>query len=95
MFRMSVFSVLLIALASNAWAQAERPEDQRRGMHQGFVEAGEALDIDPNVLFRTMTEAGGRRADLADVAARLGVSESALREALPSPQQTPRRRAGE
>lgn len=95
MFRMSLFAALLITLASNAWAQAERSEGPRRGMPPGFVEAGEALGVDSNVLFRTMTEAGGPRAELADVAERLGISESILREALPSPSQKPPAAKGE
>lgn len=67
------------------------PRDRGRGgpggrqMPPGFAEAAHALGVAPRALAQAVAEAGGPRADLARVAAQLGVDEADLRAALPRP----------
>ncbi|WP_370399249.1 YHYH protein [Sulfitobacter sp. JB4-11] len=63
--------------------EAPRPEGGPGGMPPGFDTAADTLGITAEALLEAMTAAGGRDADLAEVAASLGIQESALRDALP------------
>ena len=54
------------------------------GLPPGFDQAAEALGVSVDALSGAMEAAGGRDADLAEVAASLGVDEDALRAALPA-----------
>ena len=53
------------------------------GLPPGFDEAAEKLGITAEELFSAMEKAGGRNADLAVAAKSLGISEEALKAALP------------
>ncbi|WP_405402716.1 YHYH protein [Paracoccus sp. Ld10] len=53
-------------------------------MPPGFDAAAETLGVDPETLFEALNAAGGPEADLSEVAATLGVTEDALRTALPA-----------
>lgn len=55
------------------------------GMPPGFEEAAAELGVSADVLLQAMDAAGGPRADLAEVAAALSVSEEELRAVLPTP----------
>jgi hypothetical protein len=54
-------------------------------MPPGFDQAAEALGVSPQVLMQAVNDAGGRNLDFAKAAAALGVTEEALRAALPPP----------
>lgn len=56
-----------------------------RGMPPGFDAAATVLGVSTEALMQAIDDAGGRNADLAAVAATLGVDETALRDALPTP----------
>lgn len=62
-----------------------RPQGGGDGMPPGFDAAAETLGVTPEALLRAMDDAGGPGADLAAVAAALGVDEAALRDAQPQP----------
>lgn len=55
------------------------------GMQPNFDATAETLGISVETLMQTLNDAGGRTADLAEVAEILGVDEDALRAAMPSP----------
>ncbi|SDW04703.1 YHYH protein [Albimonas donghaensis] len=55
------------------------------GMPPGFDQAAKAVGVSAEALLAAMEAAGGPNADLADVAASLGIEEDALRAALPTP----------
>ena len=55
------------------------------GPPPGFAQAAAQLNLSEQQLFQAMEEAGGPRADLGAVAQTLGVTEAALRAALPPP----------
>jgi len=63
--------------------RGDRPRGER-GQPPGFDKAAETLGVSSEDLFTAMREAGGRNADMAVVAQKLGVSEEALRAALPA-----------
>ncbi|MHA6323685.1 YHYH protein [Roseivivax sp. CAU 1753] len=65
--------------------EAPRAGSGPGGLPPGFDVAAEALGVTPEALLEAMTEAGGRMADLAEVAVLLGIDEADLRQALPSP----------
>lgn len=65
---------------------ADRPDGDAPGaMPPGFDAAAETLGVTGEALMQAINDAGGREANLADVAATLGVDEGALRNALPTP----------
>jgi len=51
----------------------------------GFAEAAKKLGVTEEAFFKAMTDAGGRHADIKEVAEALGVSEETLRSILPKP----------
>ena len=51
----------------------------------GFTEAAKKLGVTEEAFFKAMTDAGGRNADIKDVAEALGVTEEKLRSILPKP----------
>lgn len=55
------------------------------GMPPGFEEAAATLGVTADALFTALNDAGGPNADLAEVAATLGISEAELKAALPEP----------
>ena len=71
--------------------RGDRPRGERgqRGTPPGFDKAAETLGVSSDDLFAAMREAGGRNADLSAVAQKLGVSEEALRAALPTRRSRP------
>lgn len=69
--------------------RGERGERGQRGTPPGFDKAAETLGVSSDDLFAAMREAGGRNADLSAVAQKLGVSEEALRAALPTRRSRP------
>jgi hypothetical protein len=54
-------------------------------MPPGFDTAATALGVAPQVLMQAVTDAGGRNLDYAKAATAFGVTEEALRAALPPP----------
>jgi hypothetical protein len=71
-------------------AEPPRPGQGTRGdPPPGFIEAAATLGVTPEAILEAMDAAGGPNADLAQVAARLGVDEVALRDALPPPPNRP------
>ena len=71
--------------------RGDRPRGERgeRGTPPGFDKAAETLGVSSEDLFAAMREAGGRNADLSAVAQKLGVSEEAVRAALPARRSRP------
>jgi hypothetical protein len=54
-------------------------------MPPGFDTAATALGVAPQVLMQAVNDAGGRNLDYAKAATAFGVTEEALRAALPPP----------
>ena len=51
----------------------------------GFAEAAQKLDVTEEAFFKAMTDAGGKHADIKEVADALGVTEEKIRSVLPKP----------
>ena len=64
--------------------RGQRGDRGQRAKTPGFDQAAETLGVSSDDLLTAMREAGGRNADLSVVAQKLGVSEEALRAALPA-----------
>ena len=67
---------------------AERPRGDTQGGNRvppGFDATAATFGVTTDALMQAMNDAGGREADLSNVAASLGVDETALRDALPAP----------
>ncbi|UOA32793.1 hypothetical protein DSM110093_02597 [Sulfitobacter sp. DSM 110093] len=66
---------------------AERANGGPQGgqLPPGFDEAAASLGVTAEALMQAIDDAGGREADLAEVAETLGVDDAALRDALPTP----------
>jgi hypothetical protein len=50
-----------------------------------FNAIAETLGVDADLLVQTLKDAGGRDADLSDVARKFGITVDALQSAMPSP----------
>ncbi|MGJ8646898.1 MAG: YHYH protein [Marinomonas colpomeniae] len=65
--------------------QGMQSQNGQQGTPPGFDDAAEKLGISTEALLNAMQEAGGPRADLANVAKALGITEAELKAALPEP----------
>lgn len=77
--------------AEDRMGQGERPRHGPGRMPPGFEEAAGKLGVSSQSLMQAVRDAGGPRLDFAKAAQTLGVSENALRNALPPPPDRPRR----
>ena len=71
-------------IETNIDAKEIAPENQRNAP-PGFAEVAKRLGVTEEAFFKAMSDAGGRNADINDVANALGVTVEELKSALPKP----------